>query len=149
MKKVFYLKTCSTCKRIMTEFDLSDFEQREIKAKAVTEEELQELYALTQSYEALFSKKSTQIKERNIDVKSLQEEDFKTLILEDYRFLKRPVFIINQEIFIGSDKKYVEFLREKKKKKKQFRNRTAFLVCYKVILIQMVISPLSQECFYF
>ena len=99
----------------MTEFDLSDFEQREIKAKAVTEEELQELYALTQSYEALFSKKSTQIKERNIDVKSLQEEDFKTLILEDYRFLKRPVFIINQEIFIGSDKKNVEFLRERLK----------------------------------
>lgn len=115
MKKVFYLKTCSTCKRIMTEFDLSDFEQREIKAKAVTEEELQELYALTQSYEALFSKKSTQIKERNIDVKSLQEEDFKTLILEDYRFLKRPVFIINQEIFIGSDKKNVELLRERLK----------------------------------
>ena len=99
----------------MTEFDLSDFEQREIKAKAVTEEELQELYALTQSYEALFSKKSTQIKERNIDVKSLQEEDFKTLILEDYRFLKRPVFIINQEIFIGSDKKNVELLRERLK----------------------------------
>jgi arsenate reductase-like glutaredoxin family protein len=99
----------------MTEFDLSDVEQREIKAKAVTEEELQELYALTQSYEALFSKKSTQIKERNIDVKSLQEEDFKTLILEDYRFLKRPVFIINQEIFIGSDKKNVELLRERLK----------------------------------
>ena len=99
----------------MTEFDLSDVEQREIKAKPVTEEELQELYALTQSYEALFSKKSTQIKERNIDVKSLQEEDFKTLILEDYRFLKRPVFIINQEIFIGSDKKNVEVLRERLK----------------------------------
>ena len=99
----------------MTEFDLSDVEQREIKAKAVTEEELQELYALTQSYEALFSKKATQIKERNIDVKSLQEEDFKTLILEDYRFLKRPVFIINQEIFIGSDKKNVELLRERLK----------------------------------
>ena len=99
----------------MAEFDLSDFEQREIKTKAVTEEELQELYALTQSYEVLFSKKSTQIKERNIDVKSLQEEDFKMLILEDYRFLKRPVFIINQEIFIGSDKKNVEFLRERLK----------------------------------
>ena len=99
----------------MDEFDLSDFEQREIKTKAVTEEELQELYALTQSYEVLFSKKSTQIKERNVDVKSLQEEDFRRLILEDYRFLKRPVFIINQEIFIGSDKKNVENLRERLK----------------------------------
>ena len=115
MKKVYFLKTCSTCKRIMSEFDLTDFEQREIKTKAVTEEELQELYALTQSYEVLFSKKSTQIKERNVDVKSLQEEDFRRLILEDYRFLKRPVFIINQEIFIGSDKKNVENLRERLK----------------------------------
>ena len=96
----------------MTEFDLSDVEQREIKAKPVTEEELQELYALTQSYEALFSKKSTQIKERNIDVKSLQEEDFKTLILEDYRFLKRPVFVTDQEVFVGNDKSTVENLRK-------------------------------------
>ena len=110
MKKVYFLKTCSTCKRIMSEFDLTDFEQREIKSKSVSEEELQEMYALSKSYEALFSKKSTQIKERNIEVKSLQEEDFKKLILEDYRFLKRPVFIINQEIFIGSDKKNIEEL---------------------------------------
>ena len=115
MKKVYFLKTCSTCKRIMSEFDLTDFEQREIKSKVVSEEELQEMYALSNSYEALFSKKSTQIKERNIEVKSLQEEDFKKLILEDYRFLKRPVFIINQEIFIGSDKKNIELLREKLK----------------------------------
>ena len=115
MKKVYFLKTCSTCKRIMSEFDLTDFEQREIKSKVVSEEELQEMYALSKSYEALFSKKSTQIKERNIEVKSLQEEDFKKLILEDYRFLKRPVFIINQEIFIGSDKKNIELLRERLK----------------------------------
>lgn len=97
----------------MSEFDLTGFEQREIKSKPVTEEELQEMYALSKSYEALFSKKSTQIKERNLEVKSLNEEDFKTLILEDYRFLKRPVFIVNQEIFIGSDKKNIELLREK------------------------------------
>lgn len=99
----------------MSAFDLTDFEQREIKSKAVSEEELQEMYALSESYEALFNKKSTQIKERNIEVKSLQEEDFKKLILEDYRFLKRPVFIINQEIFIGSDKKNIELLRERLK----------------------------------
>lgn len=99
----------------MSEFDLTDFEQREIKSKAVSEEELQEMYDLSNSYEALFSKKSTQIKERNIEVKSLQEEDVKKLILEDYRFLKRSVFIINQEIFIGSDKKNIELLREKLK----------------------------------
>lgn len=113
MNKVYFLKTCSTCKRIMSEFDLKNFEQREIKSSTITEKELEEMYAFTKSYEALFSKKSTQIKERNIDVKSLQEEDFKRLILDDYRFLKRPVFIFDDEVFVGSDKKILENLRDK------------------------------------
>jgi len=112
MKKVFYLKTCGTCKKIMAEFDLSDWELREIKSKPVSEEELAEMYQLTQSYEALFSKKSTQIKARAIDVKSLIEEDFKDLILDHYSFLKRPVFISDQNIFSGSDKKNLEELRQ-------------------------------------
>lgn len=109
--KVFYLKTCSTCKRIMSEFDLTGWELRELKSKNITEEELQELYDLTQSYEALFSKKSTQIKAREIDVKSLTEEDFKALILEHYSFLKRPVFINGKDIFVGNDKKNLENLK--------------------------------------
>lgn len=109
--KVFYLKTCSTCKRIMSEFDLTGWELRELKTQNVTAEELQELYDLTQSYEALFSKKSTQIKAREIDVKSLKEEDFKALILEHYSFLKRPVFINGKDIFVGNDKKNLENLK--------------------------------------
>lgn len=111
MKKVFFLKTCSTCKRIMSQFDLSEWELREIKANPVNEKELEEMHFLTNSYEKLFSKKSTQIKERNIDVKSLSEGDFKKLILEHYAFLKRPVFITQNQIFVGSDKKNLEELR--------------------------------------
>jgi arsenate reductase-like glutaredoxin family protein len=45
-------------------------------------------------------------------VKSLKEEDFKKLILEDYRFLKRPVFVTDQEVFVGNDKSTVENLRK-------------------------------------
>ena len=104
MKKVFYLKTCSTCKRIMSEFDLTDWEIRELKSENVTSEELQEMYKITGSYEALFSKKSTQIKAREIDVKTLKEEDFRDLILDHYSFLKRPVFLTEKEIFVGSEK---------------------------------------------
>lgn len=111
MKKVFYLKTCGTCKKIMAEFDLSDWDLREIKSAPVTKEELAEIYNLTKSYEALFSKKSTQIKAREIDVKTLGEKDFKDLILDHYSFLKRPLFITDKEIFAGSDKKNLENLR--------------------------------------
>lgn len=85
--------------------------KREIRKEPVTKEELEEMYKLTKSYEALFSKKSTQIKLRELDVKSLQENDFKNLILDHYTFLKRPVFITDKEIFVGNDKKNVEALK--------------------------------------
>ncbi len=110
MKKVFYLKTCGTNKKIMTPLDLSDWELREIKSQPITEAELEEMYDKMKSYEALFSKKSTQIKERGIDVSSLKEKDFKKLILDHYSFLKRPVFITDKEVFAGSDKKNLENL---------------------------------------
>lgn len=112
MNKVFYLKTCGTNKKIMSELDLTGWELREIKSQAIQEEELDEMYRLSQSYEALFSRKSTQIKARNIDVKSLTEEDFKHLILEHYSFLKRPVFLTDKQIFIGNDRENIIRLHE-------------------------------------
>ncbi len=111
MKKVYYLKNCGTCKKIMAMFDLSGWQLREIKTEPISEEELEEMYAFTNSYEALFSRRSTQIKAENIDVKSLGEQDLKNLILKHYSFLKRPVFITPEEIFVGNDKKNIENLQ--------------------------------------
>lgn len=110
MKKVFYLKTCQTNKKIMSAFDLSDWELQEIKSKPISSEDLALMYEKTKSYEALFSKKSTQIKAREIDVKTLQEEDFRQLILEHYSFLKRPVFLTEDTIFVGNDKENLQKL---------------------------------------
>lgn len=112
MQKVFYLKTCGTCTKILKMFDLSDWELRELKSSPITEEELAQMYEHSKSYEALFSRRSTQIKVRNIDVKSLEEKDFKELILDHYSFLKRPVFLTDKEIFIGNDKKNIENLEK-------------------------------------
>lgn len=94
----------------MSPLDLSGWELREIKSEPVTKEELEEMYAKTKSYEALFSKKSSQIKTLGIDVKSLKEKDFKKLILDHYSFLKRPVFLTEKEIFVGNDKSNLEKL---------------------------------------
>ena len=112
MRKVFYLKTCGTCTKILNQFDLTDWELRELKSKNITEEELSEMYGKTKSYEALFSRRSTQIKARNIDVKTLKEEDFRNLILDHYSFLKRPVFLTDKEIFVGNEKKNLENLEK-------------------------------------
>jgi len=112
MKKVFYLNTCDTCRKILAQFNLKNWELREIKKEPITKEELEEMHEKTQSYEALFSKKSTQIKLRELDVKSLTEEDFKELLLDHYTFLKRPVFITDDRIFVGNDKNNVAALQE-------------------------------------
>ena len=88
MKKVFYLKTCDTCLKILKQFDLNGWEKREIKTQPITEEEIEEMYKISQSYEALFNKKSTQIKLQELDLKSMQEADFKELLMNHYTFLK-------------------------------------------------------------
>ena len=88
----------------MAELDLSNWELQEIKSHPITEEDLQKMYKKTHSYEALFRRKSTQIKQRGIDVNTLKEENFRQLILEHYSFLKRPVFLTDDRIFIGNEK---------------------------------------------
>lgn len=110
MKTVYYLKTCGTNRKIMAPLDLSGWNLREIKTEPVTEGELDEMYKIAGSYEALFSRKSSQIKARGIDLKSLKEEDYKKLLLEHYTFLKRPVFLTDDKIFIGNDKSNLEKL---------------------------------------
>jgi len=47
-----------------------------------------------------------------LHLQQLNEEDYKRLILEEYTFLKRPVFIIDQNIFIGSAKGTISQLLE-------------------------------------
>jgi len=113
MRKLYFLKTCDTCKRILKEVNIDGFEQQEIKAGPVTASQLNEMYSLSKSYEALFNKRARLYKERNLKSKTLSEEDYKKLILEEYTFLKRPVFIVNDEIFIGNSKKEIERLKEK------------------------------------
>ena len=96
----------------MRRIDLTGWILREIKKEPVTEAELEEMYSHTKCYEALFSQRSTQIKERGVEVSSLSEEDFRHLILEHYSFLKRPVFLTHEILFAGNQKSTVEQLEK-------------------------------------
>ena len=112
MKKVYFLKTCDTCKRILKEVNVEGFEQQEIKSNPVNETQMQEMYALSSSYEALFNKRARLYKSLGLKDKNLTENDFKKYLLEEYTFLKRPVFIIDDKIFIGNSKKEIEKVKE-------------------------------------
>ena len=109
MKKVYHLSTCDTCKRILKELDLpDDFELQDIKTEAISKEQLEQMHQLAGYYESLFSKRARLYKERDLKNKSLEESNYKELILEHYTFLKRPVIINEDKIFIGNSKKTVE-----------------------------------------
>ncbi|NJY61307.1 hypothetical protein HC174_00865 [Salinimicrobium sp. CDJ15-81-2] len=108
MKKIYHLSTCDTCKKILKELDPpANYELQDIKENPLTEEQLEELKHLSGTYEALFSKRARLYKERDLENKQISEEDYKNLLLEHYTFLKRPVIVNGQKIFIGNSKKEV------------------------------------------
>ncbi|WP_196889953.1 arsenate reductase family protein [Aureivirga sp. CE67] len=111
-KQVFYLKTCDTCRRILKEVDTTGFELFEIKSTPITEAQLENMRSLTDSYESLFNKRAKKYTAEKMKEQNLTEEDFKNLILEEYTFLKRPVFIVDDKIFIGNSKKNIEALKD-------------------------------------
>ncbi|MBP4141315.1 arsenate reductase family protein [Flavobacterium sp. P4023] len=103
MDKIYYLASCDTCRKIIKSLPKNhEFNFHDIKQDPITVEELEHMRELSGSYEALFSKKAQLYKSMDLKNKSLTEEDFKKYILEHYTFLSRPVFIINNKIYIGN-----------------------------------------------
>jgi len=113
MKKVYYLKTCSTCVRILKELNLpADFILQDIKTEPITVKQLEEMEKLSGSYEALFSKRAKLYKDMDLKNQDLTEQDYKQYILEHYTFLSRPVIINEDAIFIGNSKKVTEQVKQ-------------------------------------
>lgn len=103
MNKVYYLASCDTCRKIIKSLPKdNNLVFHDIKQNPISESELDEMYQLSGSYEALFSKKAQLYKSMDLKNKSLTEADFKKYILEHYTFISRPVFIINSKIYIGN-----------------------------------------------
>ena len=67
---------------------------------------------LAGSYEALFSRKAQLYKSLDLKSKSLSENDYRDYMLQHYTFLSRPVFIINEKIFIGNNSKVIQEVYE-------------------------------------
>lgn len=111
MKKVYYLSTCNTCTRIMGEVpDIESFEKIDIKIDNITEEDLDRAAQSAGSYEGVFSRRAMKFRSQGWNTKTLSEKDYKSLILNEYTFLKRPVFFVDDQVFIGNAKKVVAAL---------------------------------------
>ena len=114
MKKIYHLENCTTSQAIIkdTQIDRKGFEMQDIKFEKITPSQLEEMKKMAGSYESLFSRRAMKYKELGLKDKKLEEKDYRHFILEEYTFLKRPVVIVNNKIFVGSEKKTVEALKK-------------------------------------
>lgn len=108
MNRIYYLKTCSTCQRILKELQPGpDVELIDIKQQNIDAETLDWIKSKTGSYESLFSKKAMKYRALGLNEKELSDIDFRNYILEEYTFLKRPYIILDNGVFIGNSKAVV------------------------------------------
>ena len=109
MKKAYHLSQCSTCQRILNEVNWKG-QLQDIRTQKISEEQLDQMANMSGSYENLFSRLAMKYKSKGLKYKNLSEKDYRQLILEEDTFLKRPIFIVNDKIFIGNSKKTIEAL---------------------------------------
>jgi arsenate reductase len=109
MNKIYYLASCDTCRKIIKSLPKNDsLVFHDIKQNPITVEELEDMKRLSGTYEALFSRKAQLYKSLDLKNKSLTENDFRDYILQHYTFLSRPVFVINDKIYIGNNSKVIQ-----------------------------------------
>lgn len=107
---IFYLSTCDTCRRIIKLInDLDQFQLVDIKKHHIKKEELRELKSISQlSYEELFNKRARKFKEIKGSHDIITEEMYMDLITGEYTFLKRPIVVYNNQVFVGNSKNVIE-----------------------------------------
>jgi arsenate reductase len=102
------MASCDTCRKIIKTLPNSNkLTFIDIRENPISESDLEEMYQLSGSYEALFGKKAQLYKSLGLKDKNLTEADFKKYLLEHYTFLSRPVFIIEEKIYIGNGQKNI------------------------------------------
>ena len=114
MKKAFTLPTCTTCQKIFD--DLSPEKNGckiiNIKVEGISPADIDSMKDLAGSYEALFSRRAMKFRSMGLADKKLSEMDYRALMIGEYTFLKRPVFLFENAVTIGSRKVEIERARK-------------------------------------
>ncbi len=109
MKNIFHLSSCNSCQRIIKETGAvaAACTFQDIKTENVSATDLDAWAAKVGSYEALFSRRALKFRAMGLHEQKLTEQDYRRLILEEYTFLKRPVIVVGEEVFVGNTAKVV------------------------------------------
>ena len=114
MKKIYHLGNCTTCQRILKEIkaDKKGFDFQEIKTESITAPQLDALKKMAGSYEALFSRRALKYKEWGLKDKALTGKRLSRPDIERIYFSQKPVIVNGKKIFIGSEKKTVNAIKD-------------------------------------
>ncbi|MBK8626425.1 MAG: arsenate reductase [Saprospiraceae bacterium] len=112
MRRIYHLSTCDTCRKILAQINTEGLELINLREQNINKEDLTVMKKHTKSYEALFNKRAQKLKEMPVELKPVEDLDFKKLILKEYTFLKRPAAIIDDKIIVGNDKNAVDALKQ-------------------------------------
>lgn len=114
MRKFYHLSTCNTCQRIRETLQADQhLDVQDVKQQHVTAEELDWLREQVGSYESLFNRRARKYRAEGLHERDLSEKDYRELILGEYTFLKRPIVVIDGEVYAGNSKKTVAAARER------------------------------------
>lgn len=113
MRHLFYLSTCNTCRTFLNALAPLplDLVLQDIKHEALEESQLEQLRRLSGSYEALFNRRSRKYAELGLKAKILNESDYRKLLLQEYTFMKRPMVVWDEQLYIGTSAATLQQLR--------------------------------------
>ena len=90
----YILNNCNTCQRIVKEVNWQGPIQN-IKEQNIDAKTLDFIAEQAGGYEQVFSRRAMKYRSLGLNEMELTEKDYKKYILEEYTFLKRPVFILS------------------------------------------------------
>ena len=110
---IYYLGTCDTCRRIFKTVGVEkhSFIHQDIRTVPLTEEQVDSLAARAGSYEALINKRAVIYKEQKLGEQNLSDSDFRNLLLRHDTLLRRPVFDLHGQLYIGNSRKTIEAIK--------------------------------------
>ncbi|MEO0312022.1 MAG: hypothetical protein RIQ89_1679 [Bacteroidota bacterium] len=111
--KIYHLANCTTCQRIIKSLNLPpNAVLQDIKTEPISAPQLDGLKKMSGNYESLFSRVALKYRMLKLNEMTLTEKDYRKYILREYTFLKRPVIVVNERIFIGNAKSTIVLAQE-------------------------------------
>lgn len=114
---LYWLPNCSTCQKaakFLGQHGVKIEQFHNIKVEKLSREEVEKLADLVGGVTELFSKRAIKYREMKLNERELSDAEMLALMADEYTFIKRPVFVLNEKGIAGfSEKNYEKFLGNK------------------------------------